>query len=433
MHQLLRVFLAVCIITIGFVRSSSEDWPEFRGPTAQGHVQGKLPIKWSETENVAWSVNLPGEGWSSPVIVAGRIYLTAGVSDKTSEPEKVEEAGKEAAPAKRKPKKNYSLRTLCLDAESGKTIWDVEVFQEPATAPNIHNKNSHASPTPIVKDGKIYVHFGHEGTACLDLEGKVLWKNTEYQYKPVHGNGGSPCLTQDTLIFCVDGTDIQAVVGLDINTGKTRWKTDRKVETSKHFSFGTPLVISVHGKEQVISVGSDVVMSIDPYTGKEIWRCRFKGYSQIPRPLFAHGLVYVCTGYESPKLLAIKPDGTGDITDTHLAWKEIRAVPNTPSPIIIGNELYMVNDFSVLSCLDAKTGERRWVGRLSGGHSASLIAADNKIYSMNEKGTCFVVEANPKEYKELSKNTLPGHTLATPSPYGGKLYIRTDEKLYCIK
>ena len=389
------------------------NWPQWRGPSANGiSSEQSIPSEWNETKNIAWAQTIPGEGWSSPVIVAGKVYLTSAVKDEAD--------------------KSYSLRTLCLDAQTGNILWNTEVFLQPARSPRIHNKNSHASPTPVVKDGRIYVHFGHLGTACLEGDGKVLWKNNDYPYQPVHGNGGSPCITQETLIFSVDGTDMQAVVGLDIHTGKTRWKTDRKVETTKPFSFGTPLVITVNGKEQVISVGTDIVMSLEPYTGKELWRVRFKGYSQIPRPLFHNGLVYICTGYESPKLLAIRPDGHGDVTATHLAWQVIRSVPNTPSPIIIGDALYMVSDFSVLTCLDAKTGEQRWQGRLSGGYSASLLHADGKIYALNEKGVCSVVEAGLK-FNEISKNTLPGRTLATPAPYGGRLFIRTDEKLYCIE
>ncbi len=411
-HTMLPRFVSCLVYLFVPVLLMAEEWPEFRGPGAQGHYSGKLPTVWSETNNVAWSVDLPGEGWSSPVIVADKIYLTAAVP------------GKE---------KSYSLRCLCLTTQDGKTLWDTEVFAQTPSSPRIHSKNSHASPTPVVKDGRVYVHFGHLGLACLDTAGKILWKNNDFPYKHVHGNGGSPCITQETLIFSVDGIDMQAVIGLDIHTGKERWKTDRKVDTTKqHFSFGTPLIITVNGKEQVISVGSNVVMALDPYTGKEIWRADFKGYSQIPRPIFSNGLVYICTGYDTPKLLAIKPDGQGDVTKTHIAWTVPRSVPATPSPIILGDALYMVSDFSVMSCLDAKTGEQRWQGRLSGGYSASLLEADGKIYAMNEKGVCSVVEAGPK-FVEISKNTLPGRTLATPAPYGGRLYIRTDEKLYCIE
>ncbi|MFO0812235.1 MAG: PQQ-binding-like beta-propeller repeat protein [Gemmatales bacterium] len=405
---LLMVAVAFLIIP----SSHAEDWPEFRGPTHQGHYPGKLPREWSEQKNVLWTAEVPGKGWSSPVIRAGRIYLTSAVPSENEE--------------------QQLLRCLCLDASTGKTLWDTELFkQDEDKAPKIHSKNSHASPTPLVTAEHVYVHFGHMGTACLNLTGKVVWKNNEYRYKPVHGNGGSPCLVNDHLIFSCDGDDLQAVIALDARTGATRWKVDRKANPGKRFSFGTPLAIEIQGKTQVICPGSDVVMALDPATGAEFWRLRYKGYSQIPRPLYANGLLYICTGYDSPQVLAIKPDGKGDVTDTHLIWKVTRNAPNTPSPVIVGDDFYMVADNGVFTCLNARNGEQRWQGRLTGGYSASLLAAGGVIYALNEQGTCFIIEPGT-QFKQPEKNSITGQTLASLAAWDGKLLLRTDERLYCI-
>lgn len=407
----IRACLVICYHLFPCHLAWSHDWPEFRGPTGQGHYAGKLPVTWGEKQNIAWSVELPGKGWSSPVIQGDRAYLTTAVPDADTD--------------------KQSLRCLCLDSAKGTVLWNVEVFQQESAAPAIHSKNSHASATPIVTADRLYVHFGHQGTACLDLQGKLLWKNTDHRYKPVHGNGGSPCLAAGVLFFCCDGEDMQAVIGLDAKTGATRWKRDRLTKPSRNFSFGTPLVIEVNGKQQAICQGSDVVMSLDPSTGTEYWRFRYTGYSQIPRPVFAQGLLYICTGFDSPKVLALRPDGQGDVTETHLAWQATRNGPNTPSPVVVGDSLYMVADNGVLTCLNAKTGEMRWQGRLNGNFSASLLAADGLLYCLNEQGTCYVVEAG-SAFKEKAKNTLPGQTLASLAASNGKLYLRTDEQLFCI-
>src|SRR5262249_14077340 len=262
---------------------------------------------------------------------------------------------------------DHSLRALCLDAQSGKILWQEEVFhQDGRTAPAIHGKNSHASPTPIVHDGKLYVHFGHQGTACLDLAGRILWRNTELRFLPAHGNGGSPVVVDDKLIFSCDGREEAFVAALDRNTGKVAWKTPRGLDVPKKFSFGTPLVISMHGKQQVIVPGSGAVMAYDPATGREIWRVTYPGYSLIPRPVYGHGLVFVNTGYESPTFLAIRPDGEGDITQRHVVWRTRQNAPHTPSPLLVGDELYLVSDDGVASCLNAKTGKVHWKERLGG-------------------------------------------------------------------
>jgi outer membrane protein assembly factor BamB len=393
-----------------------EDWPEFRGPTGQGlAARGSLPVKWDRTTNVAWKKPIPGKGWSSPVVLKDRVYLTTSV------------------PVANSATRDQSLKVLCLDAKTGRVQWDKEVFrQDGSTAPAIHGKNSHASPTPLVHGDKLYVHFGHQGTACLDLTGKVLWRNSSYKYSPVHGNGGTVIVVDDAVIFSCDGGDNSFVVALNRTTGKELWKTDRQVGAEKKFSFSTPLLIAVKGKKQVISPGSNQVCAYDPRTGKEIWRVTYDGYSVVPRPVYGHGLVYICTGYNSPSLLAIRPDGKGDVTTTHVAWTTNRGVPHTASPLLVGGELYLVSDGGVASCLDARKGKVHWKQRLGGNYSASPLYAAGKIYFQSEQGTGEVIKAG-KEFKQLARNALGERTLASYAAAGGALYIRTEKHLYKIQ
>ena len=390
--------------------ASIKDWPEFRGPDGQGHaVQRGLPLTWSETENIVWKAPIDGLGWSSPVIGGQQIWLTTAIDD-----------GK-------------SLRAICLDRDSGKIIHNIDLFQ-PEEPGKIHKKNSHASPTPILEDDRVYVHFGTHGTACLTTAGKVLWKNNELKYVPVHGSGCSPVLVDDLLIVNCDGDDLQFVVGIEKHTGKIRWKTDRDgLVSSKHFAFATPLTIRAGATEQVVSPGPDQVVSYDPKSGKALWHSRYKGgYSLVPRPVFGKGLVYVCSGYNTPVLYAIKPDGSGDVTDTHVAWSIKKGVPHNPSPLLVGDELYMVSDRGVATCVNATTGEELWQERLGGNFSASPMLADGRIYFLDEDGITTVV-APGKEYKELAKNTVEGRTLASYGVAGKAIYLRTDTHLYRIE
>jgi outer membrane protein assembly factor BamB len=395
--------------------SYAGDWYQFRGPAGDGHAdQARLPTEWSKTENVTWRKELPGNGWSSPVVASGKIYLTTAVP------------GKE--------KGDFSLRVLCLHATSGEIVWDKEVFQEEGKkSPSIHTKNSHASPTAIVDGGKVFVHFGHMGTACLNsADGDVVWKNQKLKYTPVHGNGGSPVLVDDRLIFSIDGIEKQMVVGLDRKTGEVAWQTDRNAEAKKTFSFCTPLVIEVAGKKQVISPGSDVVMSLDPKTGKEIWRVRYKGYSVVPKPVYGNGLVYLSTGYDVPEFYAIKPEGTGDVTSTHVAWVVKKGAPHNPSPLLLGDALYLIADNGLLTCLDAKTGKERWNERVGGNYSASPLYANGLIYLLAEDGTATVVKPG-SSYESVAKNKLGERALASYGVDGNALLLRTEKALYRIE
>lgn len=387
------------------VLALAENWTEFRGPTGQGHSrESGLPLTWSETENIAWKVPVPGRGWSSPVLVDDQIWLTTALDD------------------------GRSLRALCLNRDTGRVVHNVEVFR--LTDPGaVHQKNSHASPTPILEGDRVYLHFGSHGTACITRSGQVVWKTQELKYYHRHGPGGSPVVFGDLLIVSCDGYDIQFVVALDKRTGKIRWKSPRK----GYQAYTTPLTIQVQGKDQLISPGAHRAIAYEPLTGKEIWSIRYgDGYSNVPRPVFGHGLVFICSGFEQAVLLAVRPDGQGDVTDSHVAWSLKRAVPLTPSPLLVGEELYLVSDNGIASCLDAKTGKSHWQQRLGGNHSASPIFAEGRVYFLNEEGESVVIEPG-KEFKKLATNQLDGQTLASMAVSGKSIFIRSSDHLYRLQ
>ncbi len=395
----------------------AEDWPEFRGPNGQGiYAARELPLSWSPQEGVKWRTALPGNGWSSPIVVGQTIYVTAAIPKDDS--------------ATEKPDRDLVL--ILLDLASGKVLKTTKLFtQLGSQAPGIHAKNSHASPTPLHEDGRIFVHFGHQGTACTDLQGSVLWANKDLGYPPVHGNGGSPVVVGGLLIFSRDGADISEVTALDKLTGKVVWNRERQVEADKRFSFCTPLVIEIAGKKQLILPGSNVVQSLVPETGEEIWRLVYDGYSVIPRPIYADGLVFVCTGYNRPSLLAIDPTGTGDVTQTHLKWKSDLNVPHTPSLLASDGRILMVSDNGIASAVDSATGKELWKERIGGNFSASPLLVGDRMYLLSEQGDTTVLQIG-KTPKELAKSKLMERCLASPAMVGNDLLIRSAEALYRI-
>jgi outer membrane protein assembly factor BamB len=419
-RSLLLSFAGMVVFTVagglsapGKMLDEAESWPQFRGPDGQGHVVGPMPTSWSDSASIQWSVDIPGSGWSSPVILDGQVWLTTAVAGTAGD---------------------YSLRATAVDFESGKIRHDIELFTVPKPKPNtLHARNSFATPTAVLEKGKVYATFGCYGTACVDsVTGRILWKNETLVIDHETGPASSPLLYKDRLICAYDGCDHQYVVALNKATGEVLWKTQRPVAAAKTPSerraFSTPLIISVAGKDQVVIPGAFCVYSYDPHSGKEIWRVKYGGFSNVPRPVFAAGLVFVCTGFATPELIAIRPDGEGDVTSTHIAWRQRKNAPHVPSPVIVGDHLFMVSDQGIVTCLEAKSGKSLWTERLGGSFGASLLAAGNTVYAFEDSGKT-VLFAAEDAYRELGRNMLNGKVQATPAVADGFLFIRTDQRL----
>jgi len=394
--RVLALSLLLCIPIL------AEDWPEFRGPTGQGlSEECGLPLTWSETKNVRWKVAIPGRGWSSPAILGDRIWLTTAT-----------EEGK-------------SLRAICVDRNTGAITQNVEIFRLKQGALK-NGKNSQASPTPVLEDDRVYLHFGAHGTACITQAGETIWKTRLEYDNGQHGPGGSPVIYDNLLIASCDGLDVQYVVALDKLTGKVKWKKFR----GGYQAYTTPLVVRLPEGDQLISPGAFRAVAYEPRTGKEIWQVKYgDGFSNVPRPVYTNGLVFICTGFQQPSLLAVRVDGRGDVTKKQIAWTLNRGAPLTPSPLLVGDELYFITDNGIATCVDAKTGKEYWRARVGGNHSASPTYADGRIYFLSEEGESVVI-ASGRELKVLAKNELDGETLASMAVSGGSIFVRSRTHLY---
>jgi outer membrane protein assembly factor BamB len=383
----------------------AEPWTQFRGATGQGHASGPAPpLTWSETENIAWKIQIPGDGWSCPVIQGNQIWLTTALE------------------------RSFGLRAICLDRNSGELVYDVPVFA-PATAIRVHPKNNYATPTPIIDGDRVYVHFGPFGTACLSTSGKVLWR-AEQGYAAAYGPTSSPVLFEDLLLIQCDGTDVRYTLALDKHTGQVRWQRPREGRNSE----ATPLVVEAAGGHQLVSSLAGRVLASDLRTGADIWwAAQGDNYAQVPRPVSGNGMVFTCGGFFDPVVTAIRVDGTGDVSRTHVAWRWRHAsVPQIASPLLVGDELYLVSTPGIATCLDARSGKVRWRERLGGEFSASPIFAGGRIYLINENAATTVLAPGPK-FRRLALNQLEGTVRASPAVYDGALYVRTDHCLYRIE
>jgi outer membrane protein assembly factor BamB len=399
------------------------DWPQFRGPDGMGLAPGaNLPLTWGEDKNVRWKTAIHGRAWSSPVIAGNQVWMTTAPPD------------------------GRTLFAVAVDRDSGKIIHDILVFS--VNGPQyIDPFNSYASPTPVIEPGRVYVTFGSAGTAAIDTAtGKILWQRRDLECNHYRGPGSSPILFGDLLLMHFDGSDHQYVVALDKRTGKTVWRTARSVdfqdlgpdgkpigEGDFRKGFATPHLVTAGGTPVMVSIGSKAIYGYDPLTGKELWKViERRSHSPATRPVSGHGLVFVATGWDATQLLAIRPDGNGDVTTTHVAWRATRGVPQKPSVLLIDDLIYMVNDSGVMTCVEAKTGNEVWRGRLAETYSASPIAAAGRIYTFSEDGKTTVV-ATGREFKVLAENFLEEGFMASPAVDGNALFLRTRTHLYRIE
>lgn len=401
-----------------------DDWPNFRGPSDCGRAdEADLPIHWSEEKNIAWKIPIQGKAWSSPVISGEWIFLTNAPAD------------------------GSSLSVVCVNKKTGKVRYNKRLHTVPLPQ-YCHPFNSYASPSPVVENGRLYVSFGSPYNACLDTKtGNPIWERTDFVCNHFRGPGSSPFLYQDRLILNFDGSDLQYVVALDKETGKTIWRTNRSVDyddldpkTGKiqregdwRKAFSTPIIATVGGRDILVSLGSKALYGYDPIDGKELWRVDFPGsHSGASRPVFAHGLIYAPTG-SGVELWAIQPDGHGVVNDTHVAWKHKRAaVPRRSSILVLGDLIFMVDDNGVAACLDAHQGTPIWKKRLGSNFSASPIFADGRIYFFDQEGKATVLKASRK-YQVLATNQLDDGCMASPAVSGDALFLRTRTHLYRIE
>jgi len=425
----LVTFLLAAMLAADTAKASSESgWPGFRGPRGDGTSSAtNVPLNWSESNNVAWKVPLPGRGHSTPIVLLDRLWLTTALEQGVRHTSMYGEDMLKA--------EHVTLEAISLDRANGNILWRTALFEVDAPAP-IHSFNSWATPTPVIEPGRLYCDFGNFGTACLDAAtGKVLWK-TRLPVDDQFGPGSSPVLWRNLLIFVRDGRDAQYVAALDKQTGQIVWKVDRPPMTAEggylKKSFITPLLINNAGQTQLVAPAAQWVVSYDPVSGKELWRARHgEGYSMGSSPVFGDGLAVFSTGFEKPQLVAVRVDGQGDVTATHIAWKTLRQAPAVSSPVLAGNELYWVSDAGVAACGDVRTGEIHWQERVGGLHLASLLFAEGRVYFFAQNGKTTVVKAG-RQYEKLAENQIEGRLVATPAILDGTIFLRTETAFYRI-
>lgn len=400
------------------------EWTQFRGPANDGHVTAPgLPTDWSETNNVVWKTEIPFLGWSTPVVMNGQVWLT------TATPE------------------GNDFFAICLDAKTGKILFNEKLFHCDNPEPLGNKVNCYGTPSPTIEPGRVYIHFGSYGTACLDTATfKVLWKRTDLPCRHYRGPASSLILFENMLILTMDGVDHQYLTALDKTTGKTIWKTNRTVPwndenlTSKLAKDGdlrkahsTPVITTINGKLQMLSSGAKATYAYDPRTGKELWRVQHQAaWSAAPMPLYSHSLVLLVTGLGKTELYAVRPDGQGDVTDTHIAWKFDKGVCKTASPIIVGDLLYMVSDDGFVTCLEVTTGNQVWRERAGGTYASSPICANGLLYFTSQQGKTSILKPG-RTLDIVSTNKLDIGCMASPAVDGKTLYLRTKTHLYRIE
>ena len=415
---------ALLFVVLARPASADDHWFQFRGPTAQG-ISGAtgLPLTWSEKENVSWKTAIHGKAWSSPVVWGDQVWLTTATE------------------------KGDQLSVLCVDRNTGSIVHDRKLFDVPVPQ-YAHPFNSYSSPTPAIEEGRVYVTFGSPGTACLDTKtGKVIWERRDFVCNHWRGAGSSPLIWNDLLFLPFDGADYQYVVALNKKTGETVWKVDRGIDYQDldpsgkpeaggdwRKAFSTPRVAAFgDGKPVLISLGSKALYGYEPATGKELWRVENrKVHSGSATPVIGKDLIYINMGHGQAELWAIRPGGSGVVTDTHVAWKVRGNIPTRSSALLHDGLIYMVDDGGIASCVDAATGKKAGSKRIGGEYSASPLFADGRIYFFSQDGKTTAIEPG-REMKVVGEARLDEGFMGSPAVSGKSLILRTASHLYRVE
>lgn len=407
------------------------DWQEFRGPSGDGHADlpgnagpSGLPLHWSETDNVRWKTPIPHRGWSTPVVMDGQVWMTTATEE------------------------GHDFFAIGVDANTGNVLFNEKVFHsdDPEPLGNGASMNCYATPSPVIEPGRVYVHFGSFGTACLDTAtGKVLWKRDDLRCRHYRGPASSLVAHEKLVILTMDGVDLQYHVALDKQTGATVWKTDRSVawndenvpgqmarDGDLRKAHSTPLIMNAGGRMQMLSAGAKAAYAYDPGTGRELWRVQYADWSAAPRPLYADGLAYFVTGLSKGELLAVKTDGAGDVTDSGIVWRLRTRVGKYASPILVDGLLYTAAAESFISCLEAATGQVVWTERVGGKFAASPVYAAGRLYFCSQEGNALVLKPG-RALEVLATNTLSDGFMASPAVSGRAFFLRTKTHLYRIE
>ncbi len=437
------ILVAITLAAQADRTAQAEEWPEFRGPTGQGHYPSRaLPTTWSESEHIAWKSPIPGTGWSSPVIWGQQVWLTTSIHHEPDSQEaqaRLEASGDAAKVMSLSVASDLELRALCIDRDTGAIQYDLRLFEVARPDP-IHSMNSYASPTPVIEAGRVYCHFGTHGTAAIDTAtGDIVWTNDELKIQHETGPGSSPILWNNHVIVHCDGSDVQYIVALDKETGKIAWKTLRSgtMHDNPQFkkAYGTPLMVRMAGRDVVVSPAPNWVYGYDPATGEELWKVAYGGlgFSNVPRPVAADGRLFVCSGFMESRLLALSYRPEGELREPKITWQFGKQVPLISSPLLIDSELYFVSDKGgVFSCLDAATGTLHYKERLGGNYAASPIDAGGVIYLSDREGTTHIIRPGTT-FEQLAKNELESGCMASPACHDDALYLRTEKALYRIE
>ena len=435
LSTLAQTAVAAAALSIGV---SAADWPQWRGPANAGaSTEKNLPLRWSNTENVAWRTPLTGVGVSSPIVSGDRLFVTSQIGSGTSRPGPRLGQGADATPAERalagsSPSPGpVRFVVEALNRIDGKRLWSFEQAAE-GPLPAVHEKHNLASSSPVTDGERVYAVFGTGQMAAIDMTGKAVWtRHLGRDFSPFTinwGHGSSPVIYRDSVILVCYHDNASYLIALDSRTGKERWKTDRPRGT---LSYSTPLVIQSQNGDEVVVNSSAGIEAFNPATGQLLWHFTEANQFPIQVAMFDQGVIYLSRGYRSGPYAAIRPGGRGDISKSHEIWHVPTGAPYISSLVHYEGLLYMAGDVGVVTCVDARTGERVWRERLEGVFTASPVAGDGKVYLLSETGETIVLKAG-RQPEVLSRNSIDGRILASPAVSGGRLFIRTDDAVLAI-